>query len=310
MDLDDPWDWPIEQVIREFCSSNRTWNSPPGSMNLLPDAKQFAEQLSSHEIDGTTLLIAVTDQFMKEEMGIALPKFKLAYKIRFTITFAIDQFKKRSPQYQAYMRAKSLGSSQDQEDKEIDSNMADLSLGQNETGIDALKGGNAEPRTNGTPGVAVPQSQETFMASARENPMHAAQKEGASEGTINNEVSLHSDLQDMSSDLMSQAELDALLDGKAAQLLVETAMTDVPGQSTHQNPGFGHQENAMDDGGLQAGVTPEAQAAMAPTSKMQKKKNASLPFSRGHYLRVATERCQLRRIMSNSIFLTDWCLIR
>lgn len=271
MDSDDPWDWPIEQVIREFCSSNRTWNSPPGSMNLLPDAKQFAQQLSSHEIDGTTLLLAVTDQFMKEEMGIALPKFKLAYKIRFTIMFAINQFKKRSPQYQAYKRAKSPGSLPNQEDKEVDSNMVDLSLSQNETVIDTLNGGNAKPQTNGTLGVADLQSQDTFMVSARENPIHAAKKERAFKGATNYKVSLHSDVQDISNDLISQSELDALLGGEAAQLFIETAMADVPNQPTHQNSEFRHQGDAVDDSGLQAGVAPEAQAAIARPSEIQKK---------------------------------------
>lgn len=190
MDSDDPWDWPIERVIREFCSSSRTWTSPPGSMNLLPDPKAFAQQLSSHEIDGTTLLIAVTDLFMKEEMGIALPRFKLAYKIRFTITFAIDQFKKRSPQYQAYTRAKSPGSSQDQEDKEIDADMADLSLAQNETTTDTANGGNAEGQTKGTPRVDVPQPQHGPTDSARENHMPPTDKERALAGTIGNQVSL------------------------------------------------------------------------------------------------------------------------
>ena len=265
MDLDDPWNWPIEQVIREFCSNNRTWNSPPGSMNILPDAKEFAQQLSFHEIDGTTLLIAVTDQFMKEEMGIALPKFKLAYKIRFTMKFAIDQFKKRSPQYQAYMRAKSLERSRDQEDREIESNLADLSLDQNKTVINALNGGNADPQTNNTSAVAVSQSQETSMASARENSMHAAEKDEASEGAINNEVSPHTDLQDL-----SKADLETLLDGEATQLFVETSTADMPNRTIPRNPGFGHQE-AVDGGGLRTGVAPEAQAAIPPTCEVQKK---------------------------------------
>lgn len=271
MDSDDPWDWPIERVIREFCSSSRTWTSPPGSMNLLPDTKAFAQQLSSHEIDGTTLLIAVTDQFIKEEMGIALPRFKLAYKIRFTITFAIDQFKKRSPQYQAYMRAKSPGSSQDQEGKEIDADMTDLSLGQNETATDTVNGGNAEAQTKGTPGVDVPQPQHGPADSARENHMPPTEKERASEGTISNKVSLYPALQDMGNDLMSQAELNALVDGEAAPLSAETADTDVMDPSTRQHPMSGRQDVDMHGDAPQVRVSPEAPAAIASTTEVQKK---------------------------------------
>ncbi|KAG8166145.1 hypothetical protein KVR01_004697 [Diaporthe batatas] len=90
---DDPFDWDIDRVIQELCTTNRSWIPTPRSK--LPDPAALAEKLREGEYDGETLLATPQDELWRD-LGITKAKFKV------NLRHAIAQFVSRSPKYKQY----------------------------------------------------------------------------------------------------------------------------------------------------------------------------------------------------------------
>ncbi|KAK3401165.1 hypothetical protein B0T20DRAFT_348197 [Sordaria brevicollis] len=54
LDQNDPFHWDVERVVKELCTSERTWDAPPP--HKLPDPERLAFKLRELDIDGETLL--------------------------------------------------------------------------------------------------------------------------------------------------------------------------------------------------------------------------------------------------------------
>lgn len=92
--VDDPFDWEIDRVVQELCTSNRSWIPTPRAK--LPDPETLAQKLREGEYDGETLLATREDDLWKD-LGINKAKFKV------TLRHAIGQFVSRSAQYKKYL---------------------------------------------------------------------------------------------------------------------------------------------------------------------------------------------------------------
>lgn len=108
---EDPFDWEIDRVVQELCTSDRSWVPTPRVK--LPDPAALAEKLREGEYDGETLLATPEDDLWRD-LGITKAKFKV------NLRHAISQFVSRSPKYKKY-----LASVKDQDaDSEIDATEA------------------------------------------------------------------------------------------------------------------------------------------------------------------------------------------
>ncbi|KAK7703941.1 hypothetical protein SLS64_008887 [Diaporthe eres] len=91
---DDPFDWEIDRVVQELCTSDRSWVPTPRAK--LPDPESLAQKLREGEYDGETLLATPEDDLWKD-LGITKAKFKV------NLRHAIGQFASRSPKYKNYL---------------------------------------------------------------------------------------------------------------------------------------------------------------------------------------------------------------
>jgi SNF2 family DNA or RNA helicase len=91
---DDPFDWEIDRVVQELCTTDRSWIPTPRAK--LPDPETLAEKLIEGEYDGETLLATPEDDLWRD-LGITKAKFKV------TLRHAIGQFVSRSPKYKKYL---------------------------------------------------------------------------------------------------------------------------------------------------------------------------------------------------------------
>ncbi|POS81542.1 SNF2 super family protein [Diaporthe helianthi] len=91
---DDPFDWEIDRVVQELCTTDRSWIPTPRFR--LPDPATLAEKLREGEYDGETLLATPQDDLWRD-LGITKAKFKV------TLRHAIGQFISRSPKYKKYL---------------------------------------------------------------------------------------------------------------------------------------------------------------------------------------------------------------
>lgn len=91
---DDPFDWDIDRVVQELCTSDRSWIPTPRAK--LPDPEPLAQKLREGEYDGETLLATPEDDLWKD-LGITKAKFKV------NLRHAIGQFVSRSPKYKDYL---------------------------------------------------------------------------------------------------------------------------------------------------------------------------------------------------------------
>lgn len=92
---DDPFEWDVDRVVKELCTTDRTW--VPTANAKLGDLDQLERKLREADCDGEVLL----DLFDHESdlwscLGITTPKPKMA------IRTAITQLRKRSRGYQKY----------------------------------------------------------------------------------------------------------------------------------------------------------------------------------------------------------------
>jgi hypothetical protein len=70
MDGDDPWYWDIDRVAAELCTESRLWTSETVRLRRRPNFVSLEAALREQEIDGSTLLTAVDDGVLKNELGI------------------------------------------------------------------------------------------------------------------------------------------------------------------------------------------------------------------------------------------------
>lgn len=92
---DDPFDWDVDRVVRELCSSNRSWLPAPRAQ--LPDSDQLASKIRDAGYDGQVLLISLDDEAdLWFDLSITATKFKQS------IRTAIRQFRSRSQKFKAY----------------------------------------------------------------------------------------------------------------------------------------------------------------------------------------------------------------
>lgn len=70
MDSDDPWYWDIDRVVAELCTESRSWTLDTVRSRRRPNFVALEAALREQEIDGSTLLTAVDDTVLKNELGI------------------------------------------------------------------------------------------------------------------------------------------------------------------------------------------------------------------------------------------------
>lgn len=72
MDGDDPWYWDIDRVVAELCTESQSWTSDAVKSRRRPNFVTLETALREQEIDGSTLLTAVDDTVLKNELGIRI----------------------------------------------------------------------------------------------------------------------------------------------------------------------------------------------------------------------------------------------
>ncbi|KAI1467290.1 P-loop containing nucleoside triphosphate hydrolase protein [Daldinia caldariorum] len=94
---DDPWDWDVDKVVRELCSTDRSWKPPTSApVKFLPPEK-LEPLLRKHEIDGHTLLTYHRSGLCRD-LCIEITKHKsIFYHI-------VESFRTRSKQYRLYQK--------------------------------------------------------------------------------------------------------------------------------------------------------------------------------------------------------------
>ncbi|KAI0879754.1 hypothetical protein GGS24DRAFT_508634 [Hypoxylon argillaceum] len=94
--MDDPWDWDVDRVVQELCTSNRSWHLPSMPPKPWP-LNQLEEALRENEVDGEVLL--TYDQAeLCTELGIKILKHKSLFKN------AVHDIRLGSPKYRAYRK--------------------------------------------------------------------------------------------------------------------------------------------------------------------------------------------------------------
>ncbi|KAI0460393.1 hypothetical protein F5B21DRAFT_6066 [Xylaria acuta] len=94
--MDDPWDWHVDRVVQELCTSSQSWRQ--SSMPLkLPPVDQLEGALRENEVDGEVLL--TYDQAeLCAGLGVKILKHKS------TLRNAIDELRSRSHRYRVYRK--------------------------------------------------------------------------------------------------------------------------------------------------------------------------------------------------------------
>lgn len=94
---DDPFEWGVNRVIQELCTTNRIWRPSPRAK--LPNPNILAQRLRDGDYDGDLLLSSAEDDVL-DDLGLEnKPRFRTALKS------AISYFKRRSPKYMEYMES-------------------------------------------------------------------------------------------------------------------------------------------------------------------------------------------------------------
>ncbi|KAI1374974.1 P-loop containing nucleoside triphosphate hydrolase protein [Hypoxylon crocopeplum] len=94
--MDDPWDWDVDRVVREFCSVDRSWE-PPSIPLKFPPPEKLEPLLRQHEVNGHTLVT-----YDHAELCSGLDINILSH--RATFKHAIDTFRSRSQRYRIHMK--------------------------------------------------------------------------------------------------------------------------------------------------------------------------------------------------------------
>ncbi len=92
---DDPWDWSVDQVGREFCRSDQdrpTWCSPT---DHLPKPAVLEVELQENDVTGEVLLTAVTKEVLRNDLNVK------SMGQRHTIEKGINYLRSRSAKFQS-----------------------------------------------------------------------------------------------------------------------------------------------------------------------------------------------------------------
>ncbi|KAI1337943.1 hypothetical protein F5Y15DRAFT_138568 [Xylariaceae sp. FL0016] len=131
--MDDPWHWDVDRVVRELCSSTRSWGASSKPLHLLlPD--HLEALLREHEVDGEVLL-----EHDQAELCVDLGIKKLKHKR--TLQGAITLLRSRSRQYRLNQEEKHKAYDSDFEN---DSQVRSAALEGNTNAIDNQRGHNAQ----------------------------------------------------------------------------------------------------------------------------------------------------------------------
>ncbi|KAI1132951.1 hypothetical protein F5Y10DRAFT_260574 [Nemania abortiva] len=93
--MDDPWDWDVDRVVQELCTSKRSWL--PSTPLKLPPLDQIEGAIRENEIDGQVLLGHDIPELCTD-LGIKKTRQK------FVIKAAIDELRLRSQTYRTYRK--------------------------------------------------------------------------------------------------------------------------------------------------------------------------------------------------------------
>ncbi|KAJ8119850.1 hypothetical protein ONZ43_g3290 [Nemania bipapillata] len=106
--MDDPWNWDVDRVVQELCTSNQSW--PLSSKPLkLPPLDQLEGALRENEVDGEVLL--TYDQAeLCTELGIKILKHKSVFKN------AVHDIRLRSRRYRTYLKRQASEFEDDREE--------------------------------------------------------------------------------------------------------------------------------------------------------------------------------------------------
>ncbi len=97
-DMDDPWDWPVDRVVQELCTSNRTWTPRTASMRG-PDPTFLEQALRENDVDGSILLVNVDEEAIRRDLNVK------SLGRRAFLEDCIIKLRECSTQYQAYLNA-------------------------------------------------------------------------------------------------------------------------------------------------------------------------------------------------------------
>ena len=95
MDIDDPWDWSVDRVVQEFCTSNRSWQLRSSSMQM-PEPVALEHAIREQAITGSVLLIDIDDRAIREDLRVT----KLGW--RSLIRCGIEELRQKSQKYIAW----------------------------------------------------------------------------------------------------------------------------------------------------------------------------------------------------------------
>lgn len=96
---DDPWDWSLDRVVQELCTSNRSWQ-PRSALLAIPDPDSFERALREQEVTGSVLLHDVDDNLLRNDFGLK------ALGRRSFVLSGIEELRVKSPRYQDYVQRK------------------------------------------------------------------------------------------------------------------------------------------------------------------------------------------------------------
>ncbi|TQS37846.1 hypothetical protein Golomagni_01663 [Golovinomyces magnicellulatus] len=101
LDMGDPWNWDVDRVVEELCTTNRSWQPQSPAMLTISDPKYLENILREQEVNGSVLLGEINMTILKDDFGIK------ALGRRSFIMSAIDQFRARSFKYSSFISGRS-----------------------------------------------------------------------------------------------------------------------------------------------------------------------------------------------------------
>ncbi|KAI0448071.1 hypothetical protein F4803DRAFT_6111 [Xylaria telfairii] len=94
--MDDPWDWDVDRVVQELCTSTQSWRQSSTPLKL-PPVDQLEGALRENEVDGEVLLTYDQPE-LYAGLGIKILKHKS------TLRNAIQQLQSQSHRYRLYRK--------------------------------------------------------------------------------------------------------------------------------------------------------------------------------------------------------------
>ncbi|RYC58078.1 hypothetical protein CHU98_g8124 [Xylaria longipes] len=94
--MDDPWNWDVDRVVQELCTSSQSWRQSSTPLKL-PPVDQLQGALRENEVDGEVLLTYDQSELCTE-LGIKILKHKS------TLRNAIEELRSQSHRYRVYRK--------------------------------------------------------------------------------------------------------------------------------------------------------------------------------------------------------------